>query len=148
MTNDKQINLFTWTCRNQTTSWSIFYAWTSHEQTQTHKIHHDLDLGEATTFPLIVFSMFGHKASTQMSFCPGIHMLGVMKLGLPQLWRPITFCTNLSLRWGPKKSCNHCRKFSNSKWQGHLHASKSRWFVTFSGRKSNWQFDSWPFFWP
>jgi hypothetical protein len=30
---------------------------------------HGPDLGEATTFPLIVFSMPGHEANTQMSFC-------------------------------------------------------------------------------
>jgi hypothetical protein len=30
------------------------------------------DLGEATTFPLIVYSMPGHETSTQMSFCPVI----------------------------------------------------------------------------
>ncbi len=30
----------------------------------------------------------------------------------------------------------------------HLHARISGRFLTFSGRKSNWHFDSWPFFWP
>jgi hypothetical protein len=43
----------------------------NHGQTRTHKIHHGLDLGEATTFPLIVFSRPNHEANTQMSFCPG-----------------------------------------------------------------------------
>jgi hypothetical protein len=47
-----------------------FGARTSHKQTQTYKIHHGPDLGEATTFPLIVFFVPGHRASTQMSFCP------------------------------------------------------------------------------
>jgi len=36
-------------------SWSTFGAWTSHGQTWTHWIHHGPDLGEVTTFPLIVF---------------------------------------------------------------------------------------------
>ncbi len=44
-----------------------FGARTNHEQTQIHKIHHNSDLGEA---PLIVYYVFGHGASTQMSFCP------------------------------------------------------------------------------
>jgi hypothetical protein len=66
----------TQTCRNQTISWlmhswSIFGAQTNHEQTQTHKTHHGPDFGEATTFPLKVFSMSSHEVSTQMSFCPG-----------------------------------------------------------------------------
>jgi len=45
-------------------NWSTFDARTNHGHTQTHKIHHDSDLGEATSFPLIVFSMPGHKGYT------------------------------------------------------------------------------------
>jgi len=41
----------------------------SHEQTQIHKIYHSLDLGEATTFPLLVYYVRGHEISTQMLFC-------------------------------------------------------------------------------
>jgi ribosome assembly protein YihI (activator of Der GTPase) len=48
-------------------SWSIFHAQTNHEHTRIHKTHHDPDLGEATTFPLIVFSMINHKGYIQMS---------------------------------------------------------------------------------
>jgi hypothetical protein len=40
----------------------------SHGQTRTHKTHHSLDLGEATTFHLIVYSVPGHETDTQMSF--------------------------------------------------------------------------------
>jgi hypothetical protein len=36
-------------------SYITFNAWTSHEHTQTHKIHHDPNLGEANTFPYIIF---------------------------------------------------------------------------------------------
>jgi hypothetical protein len=43
-------------------------AQTSHGQTQTH---HDSNLGEATTFPLIVYFVLGHGTSTQMAFCFG-----------------------------------------------------------------------------
>jgi hypothetical protein len=41
-------------------------------QTRTHKTHHGPDLGEATTFPLIVYFVPSHETSTQMSFCPRI----------------------------------------------------------------------------
>ncbi len=51
-------------------SWSTFGARTNHGQTQTHKTHHGPDLGEATTFPLIVYSMLVHGTNTQMTFCP------------------------------------------------------------------------------
>jgi hypothetical protein len=40
-------------------------------QTQTHKTHHGSNLGEATTFPLILYFVPIHEINTQMSFCPG-----------------------------------------------------------------------------
>jgi hypothetical protein len=79
-------------------SWSTFDAQTSHEQTLTHKIHHSLDLGEATTFPLIVIFVLGHGASTQMSFCPKTPKFRVSKfskLGFARLWGPITSFVDL-----------------------------------------------------
>jgi hypothetical protein len=62
--------------QNQTTSWlvhnwSTFGAKTNHGQTQTHKTHHGPNLGEAITFPLIVYFVPSHGTSTQMSFCLG-----------------------------------------------------------------------------
>ncbi len=50
--------------------YNIFGAQTNCKQTRTHKTHHNLDLREATTFPLIVYFVPGHGTSTQMSFCP------------------------------------------------------------------------------
>jgi hypothetical protein len=72
--SDKQ-QLLIWTYTNQTTSWlmcslNAFGARMSHVQTWIHKIHHGLDLGEATTFPLIVYFVFDHGTNTQMAFCP------------------------------------------------------------------------------
>ncbi len=52
-------------------NWNTFGAPMNHEKTQIHKIHHNSNLGEATTFPLIVFFMPSHEACTQMSFCLG-----------------------------------------------------------------------------
>jgi hypothetical protein len=48
-----------------------FGAQMNHKQTRIHKTHHGPNLGEATIFPLIVYSMLGHGTSTQMSFCLG-----------------------------------------------------------------------------
>jgi hypothetical protein len=36
----------------------------------THKTHHNLDLGEATTFPHIVFSMLLHRTYMRMALFP------------------------------------------------------------------------------
>jgi len=94
-------------------SWNTFGALMNHGQTLTHKTHHSSDLGKTNTFPLIVFSMLGHRACTEMSFCLGTPKLGISKfpkLGLLWFWKPITFCTNLRLRWGLKQSCSPLRK--------------------------------------
>jgi hypothetical protein len=40
-------------------------------QTRTHKTHHGSDLGEATTFPLIVYFVPLQGAHIQMAFCHG-----------------------------------------------------------------------------
>jgi hypothetical protein len=42
----------------------------NHEQIQTHKTRHGLDLGEATTFPFTVYFVTLHEAHIQMAFCP------------------------------------------------------------------------------
>jgi hypothetical protein len=75
--------------------------------------------GEAITFSFIVFSMPDHNAYTQMSFCPRTPKLGVLKflkLGLFQLWRPITSCANLWLIRGLKPSCSPNWEISNNMW--------------------------------
>jgi hypothetical protein len=36
------------------------------------------------------------------------------KLGLPQLWGPVTLCADLWLKWGLKQSCNPCQELFNN----------------------------------
>jgi len=96
---------------------SIFGARMNHEQTQTHKIHHGLDLGETNTFPLLVLYVLSHRASTQMSFSPMTPNLGVSKfpkLGLLRLRSPISLYSYLWLKWGLKQSYSPCRDLSNN----------------------------------
>ncbi len=85
--------------QNQTSwlvhSWNTFGARKSHKQTQTYKTHHGLNLGEATTFPFIVYFVPLHEAHIQMA---------VATLRLPRLWGPITVCADLWLKWGLKQS--------------------------------------------
>ncbi len=57
------------------TSWleiilHVFGVGTSHELTWTHLTHHGPDLGEATTFPFIVFSAAPHGGYIQMALFP------------------------------------------------------------------------------
>jgi hypothetical protein len=51
-------------------SWNTFSVRTNHGQIRTHKTHHILDLGEVTTFPLIVYYVPLHEAHIQMAFFP------------------------------------------------------------------------------
>jgi hypothetical protein len=54
-----------------------------------------------------------------MSFCFGTPKWGVskfLKLGLPQLWSPITLCVDLWLRWCMKQSYSPCQKLFNNIW--------------------------------
>jgi hypothetical protein len=100
-------------------SYNTLGAWMSHRHTRTHKTHHNPDLGEANTFPLIVFFVPSHGGSTQMSFCLRTPKLGVPRfsnLGLLQLGRPINFYANLQLGWGLKQRCNPCRNISKYLW--------------------------------
>jgi hypothetical protein len=109
-------------------SWITFGARMNHEHTRIHETHHSLDQGEAITFPLIIFFVPSHGGYIQMSFCPGTIKLGVLKfskLGLSKLWKPITFCEDLQLRWGIKQSCNTHQKVFNDMW----HATYTHLFL-------------------
>jgi hypothetical protein len=119
--NDKH-QLLTQTCTNQIISWlvrslSTFGARTSHGQTWIHKTHHDLNLGKATTFPLIVYYVPGHRTNIQMSFCPGTPKWESRN---SKSWDSYDFgghiilCANLRLGWDLKKSCSPRREFSNN----------------------------------
>jgi hypothetical protein len=113
--------------------WSIFYARTSHKHTQTHKTHHDLDLGEATTFPFILFFVISHRGCIQMSFCHGTPKLRIPKfpkLGFLTLWRAIISCVDLRLRWGLKQSYNFHREIFNNIWHvAYKHAFKGDYWL-------------------
>jgi len=64
---------------------------TSHEQTRIHKIHHGLDLGEATTCPFIVYFVLATGPTSKWHFVwnsqvgvPKIPKIGIsMSLGAP-----------------------------------------------------------------
>jgi hypothetical protein len=81
------------------------------------KTHHSSDLGEATTFPLIVYSAPLHGAHIQMAFLSRDSRERVSKLrqlGLSQLWSPITLRANFGSRCGLKQSCSPRRELFNS----------------------------------
>jgi hypothetical protein len=79
-------------------SLSIFGIRMNHGQPQTHKTHHNLALGEATTFPLIVYSVPFHEAHIQMAFfVPGLPNGSpkIPKVAILATLGPITLCVDL-----------------------------------------------------
>jgi hypothetical protein len=96
-------------------SWNTFDAKTSHGQTRIHKIHHGPDLGEGTTFPLIIYSVppWGPHPNGILSQDSQVGVPKFLEMGLPQLCGPITLCANLQLRWSLKQSYSPCREFFN-----------------------------------
>jgi hypothetical protein len=77
---------------------------------------HYSDLGEAITFPLIVYFAPFHGAHIQMTFLSQDSRVGVPKLrqmGLPRLWSPIALRADLGLRCSLKQSCSSYWELSN-----------------------------------
>ncbi len=103
---------------------NTFGVKTNNGQTHIHNTHHNPNMGEATTFPLIVYFVPFHETHIQMAFCPIIPTTGTrVTLGL------ITLRVYLRLQWGLNQSCSHHYEISN----GMLH-------ITFMWE--NWG-DSW-----
>ncbi len=98
----------------------------SHGQTWTHKTHHNPDLGEATTFPFIIYYVPLHEAHIQMTFCHGTlsHSIGNWvgwngSPKIPKVGPPATLSVDLRLKWGLKQSCSPRQELFN----GVLHAT-------------------------
>jgi len=103
-------------------SWNTFGARTSHGQTRTHKTHHSPNLGEATTFSLIVYYVLLHEAHIQMAFfVPGLPSGSpkIAKVGTPTTLRPHNFMCKHPIEMRSKQSYSPCQELSN----GMLHAT-------------------------
>jgi len=88
--------------------------------TLTHKTHHGLDLGEATTFPHIVFSALLRGDYIQMALFLGTPKLEsrncpeTVSVGVPGLWELITPDRRVWLQRGPNQSYSPRRDLSNA----------------------------------
>jgi hypothetical protein len=99
-------------------SWNIFVTHMNYGHTRIHKIHHNLNLEEAITFPLITFYVIRHGLHPNVIF-PRTHKLGVtkfMKLRFSPFWRPITSCVDFQLKRGLKQSCSLGKKKFKNMW--------------------------------
>jgi hypothetical protein len=108
-----------------TTSWlklilHPFGVGTNHGQPWTHLTHHDLDSGEATTFPHIVFSAARGGGYIQMALFLGTPKLKsrncpkTVPVGVPGLWELITPDFRVRSRRGLNQSCSPRRDIFNA----------------------------------
>ncbi len=78
----------------------------------THLTHHGPDSGEATTFPLIVFSAALRRGHIQMALFPGTLKLEsrncpkTVPIGVPVLWELITPDCRVRSQRGLNQSCS------------------------------------------
>ncbi len=98
--------------------------------TWTHKTHHGPDSGEATTFPLIVFSAAGRGSYIRMAHFVGTPEMesrnGVPKLsrvGVPGLWTATAPRPELESGRVLNQSYSSCRELSNVM----SHSPRQRW---------------------
>ncbi len=130
-------------------NWNTFGAWTKHGQTQTHKTHHNPNLGEATTFPIIVFFVLGHGVPTPLWPSVGVK---------PNTWKSWDLessetpeCLELDSKrqntshWGVLGVVGKVLKRRYRKWPriGHLDICSPSYGQK-KVRESKWQFDSRP----
>jgi hypothetical protein len=102
---------------NLSQGWSTFGARTSHRRPWTHKTHHGLDSGEATTFPHIVYSAPLRRSEWHPNgFLSRDSQMGVPKsarLGVPPLCATMTSRVDLRSERGLNQSCSSRRELSN-----------------------------------
>jgi hypothetical protein len=85
----------------------------------THLTHHGPDSGEATTFPLIIFSAPLHRGYIEVPLFPGTPKLESRNCpetvpgGVPGLWELITPDCRVGSQRGLNQSCSPCRALSN-----------------------------------
>jgi hypothetical protein len=82
--------------------------------------HHGPDSGEATTFPLIIFSAAPRGGYIQMALFPGTpklesrNCLETVPVGVPGLWELISPNCQVRLEWGLNQCCSSPRELFNS----------------------------------
>ncbi len=129
---------------------STFGVRTSQGQPWTHKTHHGLDSGEATTFPHIVYSAPLREAHIQMALCPRTPKgeSRNSKVGAPPILRGYNSTLRPSIGMRSEAKLLLSSKVFQRHVARHLYARGSDRFLTFCAGESNCQFDSRPFFLP
>jgi hypothetical protein len=143
----------------QTTKWLVHireHPWVLGQATGTldHKIHHGPNSGGVTTIFPIVFSVPLHRTCTRMALFPGTPKLEsrncpeTVPVGVLGLWELITPDCKVWSRPSLNQTCSPRSRSFQRRIALSIRKSGRGRFPTFSGRESNCQFDSQPFFCP
>jgi hypothetical protein len=97
-------------------SLSTFGVRMNHGKPWTHKTHHIPNLGEATTFALIVYSVPLHKAHIQIAFCPVTSKWESWnsRVGTLATFGPHNFVCRPLIEMRSKAKLYHYRELSNN----------------------------------
>jgi len=91
-----------------------------------------------------------HGPHPKWLFVPGLPSGSpeITQIGTPAILEPHNFASKPRIEMQSKAKLYFSLRAFQQYVARHLQTSKSGRFPTFSGRESNWQFDSRPFFWP
>ncbi len=131
-------------------SWNTFSARTSHQQFRFTRLMTTWTWGKPPPSPLQYTLCLSTKPTSKWHFVSGLPN------GSPKIAKIRTFATLEARNFAckPRIEMRSIAKLQPLliafQWYvaRHLHARKSGRFPIFSGRESNCQFDSQPFFWP
>jgi hypothetical protein len=131
-------------------SWSTFGAKMSHEQTKIYRTYHGPNLGKSPPSPLQYTLCLFTRPTSKWHFVLGLlnGSLEIPKVGTLATLGPYNFVCRPPIEMRSKTKFYPLPRAFQRYVAHHQHARKSGRFLTFSGRESNYQFDSWPFFWP
>ncbi len=152
LTNDSIIHTDLYRPNNKLVNAQLehFGAQTNRGQTWTHKIQHGPDKGKPSASPLQYTLCLATGPAPKCHFVPGLPS------GSPEIPKIGTFASLKAHNFVCKPPIEaryeaKLQPFSRAFQQyvtRHLHGRESGQFLIFSGRESNCQFDSQPFFWP
>ncbi len=97
-------------------SWNTFSVRTNHEQFKLTKLTTAQTWGShhLPPYSILCTSPRGPHPNGILTRDSQVRVPKLPKLGLLQLWGPITSRADLGLRWGVKQSCSPCWELSNS----------------------------------
>ncbi len=131
-------------------SWSTFGAKTSHMQLGHTRFTTAQTWGKPPPSPLQYTLCLSMGVTSKWLFVPGLPSGSpeILTTGIPATLRTHNFMCRPPIAMRSKEKLYPSLRTFQQYVARYLHTRKSGRFSTFSGRESNYQFDSRPLFWP